>query len=319
MPAQQTTGLALYADFPTYVLYRPDKVRPHLKTYDYDAIQEGILGVMDLRDNELFDANEVHSVWAAKGYGPVMYQIAMQESGSRGLIPSRVRSQVTPGAKKVWREFHEGQGKDFAETEELPDAEHHEEEYLNKRYKAVRSIDLSKLKAKHRTTIGRDPYGERMTAFVEAADGLLRTKMAEIYNTSRYHFVFRMLASTAAEYYMGEACAYFALALQNLFGYRMRMLVDEGEYDTWGGEEFPTVAHVYAVDGYDAVDAKGRRSEAEVREEFYDLQEPVVHDITAEELYGYMGDEKPLYGPDEAEVRRAEEFIKEHPEMFREE
>ena len=218
MPAQQTTGLALYADFPTYVLYRPDKVRPHLKTYDYDAIQEGILGVMDLRDNELFDANEVHSVWAAKGYGPVMYQIAMQESGSRGLIPSRVRSQVTPGAKKVWREFHEGQGKDFAETEELPDAEHHEEEYLNKRYRAVRSIDLSKLKAKHRTTIGRDPYGERMTAFVEATDELLRTQMAEIYNTSRYHFVFRMLASTAAEYYTGEACAYFALALQNLFG-----------------------------------------------------------------------------------------------------
>ena len=87
----------------------------------------------------------------------------------------------------------------------------------------------------------------------------------------------------------------------------MGRLGGEGEYDTWGGEEFPTVAHVYAVDGYDAVGAKGRRSEAEVREEFYDLQEPVVHDITAEELYGYMGDEKPLYGPDEAEVRRAEQ------------
>ena len=67
MSAQPTTGLVLYADFPTYVLYRPDKVRPHLKTYDYDAIQDGILGVMELRDNELFDANEVHSVWPAKG------------------------------------------------------------------------------------------------------------------------------------------------------------------------------------------------------------------------------------------------------------
>lgn len=109
------------------------------------------------------------------------------------------------------------------------------------------------------------------------------------------------------EYYMSEACAYFALALHELYGYRIRILVDEGVEE----DGMPVVAHVYAVDPEgNAVDAKGRRSEAEVRAEFYDLVEPRTHDVTPGELErDWMGDDKPLHGPSPAEVEEARRFI----------
>ena len=124
----------------------------------------------------------------------------------------------------------------------------------------------------------------------------------------------RAVASAAAdfdpEYYMSEACAYFALALHELSDYRLRILVDEVGF---GVEEsgLPVVAHVYAVDPEgNAVDARGRRSEAEVRAEFYDLREPRTYNVTPGELEtDWMGDGKPLYGPSPAEVEEAKQFI----------
>ena len=109
------------------------------------------------------------------------------------------------------------------------------------------------------------------------------------------------------EYYMSEACAYFALALHELYGYRIRILVDEGVEE----DGMPTVAHVYAVDPEgNAVDVKGRRSEAEVRADFYDLIEPSMYDITPGELErDWMGDDKPLHGPSPAEVEEARRII----------
>jgi hypothetical protein len=124
----------------------------------------------------------------------------------------------------------------------------------------------------------------------------------------------RVVASAAGgfdlEYYMSEACAYFALALHELYGYRIRMLVDEVGFGV-GESGMPVVAHVYAVDPEgNAVDARGRRSEAEVRAEFYDLVEPRTYDVTPSELEtDWMGDDKPLYGPSPAEVEEARRLI----------
>lgn len=99
------------------------------------------------------------------------------------------------------------------------------------------------------------------------------------------------------EYYMSEACAYFALALNRLHGYPLRILVDSGIEE----DGMPTVAHVYAVDrGGNAVDIKGHRSEAEVNGDFWDLVEPATYDIAPDELErDWMGDDKPLYAPSE--------------------
>ena len=126
----------------------------------------------------------------------------------------------------------------------------------------------------------------------------------------------RVVASAAPasgfdpEYYMSEACAYFAIALHELYGYRLRMLVDEAGFGV-GESGMPVVAHVYAVDPEgNAVDARGRRSEAEVRAEFYDLIEPRTYDVTPGELEtDWMGDDKPLYGPSPAEVEEARRAI----------
>ena len=123
------------------------------------------------------------------------------------------------------------------------------------------------------------------------------------------------------DYYMSEACAYFAIALHELYGYPLRILVDEGieeeEEEEEEEEGMPTVAHVYAVDRKgDAVDIKGHRSEEEVKREFWDLVEPATYDVTPEELKrDWMGDDddKPLYAPSESEVADAKAIILAEP------
>lgn len=137
---------------------------------------------------------------------------------------------------------------------------------------------------------------------------------------SRYHRASDALGGTRLagfrspeneEYYMGEACAHFALALHELHGYPLRILVDEGI----GEDGMPTVAHVYAVDREgDAVDIRGHRSEEEVRGEFWDLAEPATYGVTPEELRrDWMGDDKPLHAPSESEVAEARAVILAEP------
>lgn len=129
---------------------------------------------------------------------------------------------------------------------------------------------------------------------------------------SKYHIARRIISNMQSEeYYMSEACAYFALALNRLHGYPLRILVDEGIEE----DGMPTVAHVYAVDrGGNAVDIKGHRSEAEVKGEFWDLEEPATYDITPDELKrDWMGDDKPLYAPSESEVAQATAIILAEP------
>jgi len=134
-----------------------------------------------------------------------------------------------------------------------------------------------------------------------------------------WHSARRLLAATEEEeeYYTGEACAYFALALQGLFGYPIRMLVDEGATAEWDGEEMPYVVHVYATDSGDAVDIKGRRSEADMRSDFFDLVDPATYDLSSAELESeWMGDDLPLHAPSEPEVAEAKAVIMANPDIW---
>lgn len=128
-----------------------------------------------------------------------------------------------------------------------------------------------------------------------------------------------LAATDEEEYYTGEACAYFALALHDLFGYPIRMLVDEGMPAEWGGAEMPYAVHVYAVDPAtgDAVDIKGRRPEADVRADFFDLAEPATYDLSPGELEReWMGDDLPLHAPSEPEVAEATAVIMANPDLW---
>lgn len=115
------------------------------------------------------------------------------------------------------------------------------------------------------------------------------------------------------EYYMSEACAYFALALNKLTGYQINILIDEAHTEEWGGIEFPTIAHVFVGTPHGtAIDVKGERSIGSIKEDFYDLDEPRVIEVSPGELKReYMGDELPLFAYRKDEVDKAEELIKE--------
>ncbi len=134
-----------------------------------------------------------------------------------------------------------------------------------------------------------------------------------------WYSVRRLLASTDEEsYYMEEACAYFALALHDFFGYRIRMLIDNAQEDEWDGQTLPLVAHVYTVDSAgNAVDIKGKRSETDIRADFFDLVEPTIYDLTPVELeHEWMGDDLPLHAPSGSDVAEAKAVITANPSVW---
>ena len=118
-------------------------------------------------------------------------------------------------------------------------------------------------------------------------------------------------------YYMSEACPHFAIALNQLTGWRLYMLVDEANYETWGDEEYPTIAHVFVErpDGI-AVDVKGPRTTDEIKDDFYDLEEPRIERVGLEELRSMMGDHRPLYACSVSELNRAKRLIQSRPRFY---
>jgi hypothetical protein len=67
----------------------------------------------------------------------------------------------------------------------------------------------------------------------------------------------------------------------------------------WGPE--PTPAHCFVIDPAtnQALDVKDRRALAEVKDDFFDLEEPRVEYVDAASLRALMGDDLPLYASDD--------------------
>lgn len=119
--------------------------------------------------------------------------------------------------------------------------------------------------------------------------------------------------SSAQEYYLQEACGYFALALNELYNYPIYILIGDS-----GEDEEVTVAHVFCknTEG-NAVDVLGARSIGEINSYYYDLINPRIKQISPEELISeYMGDDKPLFSYSPKEVEEAKEIILNNSEMF---
>jgi len=186
---KSTEGLALHKSGAMIILYNPRDIFPLLSAFDGDLLSEiakNVMGIVEIRDNQKYNADEIDRTWAQKGYGPLMYLIAMTEAGNRGLIPNRLNTQITPEAKNVWRNFYEGVGKDYVETTPLIDDEgeratHHEEEYLNTRYIIKNPLDISILEHRDAEVFANDRYGELTSHFEEMADSIIRHKMEDIY------------------------------------------------------------------------------------------------------------------------------------------
>jgi hypothetical protein len=181
MPMQWGDNLGLFLENKTFALFQPNPAWNRiLQDTEYDAAESLIQGVMDLRDNALYNGWEVSTVWAKKGYGPYLYLIGMTIAGPMGLMPSRIASQVSPAAKHVWWEFFQGQGKDLVTPIPL-EATHHAEPFLNYKYVIKKPINIKKLIYAGQRIFANDRYGDKRVNFHEIIDSLLRSKMDDIY------------------------------------------------------------------------------------------------------------------------------------------
>jgi hypothetical protein len=183
MPMQTGANLALVQESNLYVLFESNhNLQVALRKRVLEAIDQSIYGILRIRDNTLYNADEVDAIWAHKGYGPLMYLIGMQNAGKRGLMSSRVSNQVTSQAKEVWRQFYQGAGKDLVLPVPLQAKHHHEEEWLSYKYVLRKPYDITKLLNKGKIALKNDPYNEKLNLIIEAADALLSRHMSDIYN-----------------------------------------------------------------------------------------------------------------------------------------
>lgn len=108
------------------------------------------------------------------------------------------------------------------------------------------------------------------------------------------------------DYYMSEACPYLALAFNELYGYPLRLLIDAENMEEWGGKEYPVVAHVFVENKGSFLDIKGSRTGEEILKDFYDLEQPLIIEVSRKDLINnWMGDNKPLYPYSSEEVNIA--------------
>lgn len=121
------------------------------------------------------------------------------------------------------------------------------------------------------------------------------------------------------EYYMSEGCAYFALALREIYGFDIAILVDRGQTDDFGGKEFPAVYHVFCVTpDYKAVDVRGEMPVNQVQGRWsHELINPSIEYVSDSQLISdWMGSGKPLFGYSKREIAEAKEYILKKSSMF---
>lgn len=187
MPMEQGQDLGLLVYEPNnpsiFILMKNSPgLKNAINNYDYETIENAIYGVMNIRSNSKYNALEVNKVWARSGYGPLLYYIAMSYSGKAGLMSSRVEKQVSPEAKSIWSNFHSGVGKDKVNPVPLDsDFRHHPEDYLMNKYVLKSKMNLRNYLLRGKQIVGRDPYGEKFDTIMEVAEGMLDSRMNDIY------------------------------------------------------------------------------------------------------------------------------------------
>ena len=189
MAMQTGTGLALI-DEELMVLFSPTStLKQAARMGDFDAMEQSgsVLGVVETRDNTLYQSDEIDQIWAERGYGPLLYLLTMTRAGDYGLTPSRIRNQVSPQAQNVWSQFASGKGKDFVTSSPLVNDEgeqaaHHEEPHLNQKYVIKQAYpEYKKMLMRGKRFFAKDQYDEWKTHLLEFGDAKLRGEMNQIY------------------------------------------------------------------------------------------------------------------------------------------
>ena len=183
--AKEISGLGLYLTDSFIVLYDYTGMLADIRKSVYEDpdeydIEKYIRGVVRLgfRDGHL----TIEEIWAERGYGPVLYRLAIEQAGRTGITPSRLKGEVSQGASNVWKEFYNGKGKGYVRHKPT-EKEVHGVEWLDSVY-YPEGEPVSKDKAvslnNNIFNSRRDPYEEMLTHFMETADSKLREEMSEI-------------------------------------------------------------------------------------------------------------------------------------------
>lgn len=97
------------------------------------------------------------------------------------------------------------------------------------------------------------------------------------------------------ELFTKGGCPWLAIALHEETGWPVALLVDEAHWEDWGGEEFPTIAHVVVLTPWDTVlDVLGETTVPELKRRYHDLVEPRIQEVSRREVERLMADDKPL-------------------------
>jgi hypothetical protein len=105
-------------------------------------LPNNILGVMYIETTKKY-YDQIVSVAAEKGYGPLLYLLAMQLS-KLGLIADQDEGYVSDEAKNVWKNFYDGKGSKLVKIVGTIKNDH-EEQYLKHAYKNVNDYDIKDL------------------------------------------------------------------------------------------------------------------------------------------------------------------------------
>jgi len=150
-----------------------------------DRREEGfaphVLGGLNIRLGSSF--NEIDSVAAEKGWGPLLYYTALVSTSPSFLAPTQDKSQVTDAAIKVWQKMPDN----LIEKKPIENPVHDFEE-LNNSYKASNVLvrkykdSIEKAKKRHESLISNYEDSEEANTFVwNACADYLDKKMGEIY------------------------------------------------------------------------------------------------------------------------------------------
>lgn len=192
MAMQTGKGLAAVREGGIIVVFRPTtKLRRAVSKLDAEIMwdnSDDIMGILEVRDNRLYQSMEVERIWAKPGFGPLLYLIGMSAEPDRGLMPTRVKQHISDPAKEVWKQFSQGKGQQYVTPHDAPDAEgnlpqHHDEPFLNKKYIINAPYpEFDAMITRGQRFFADDPYQEKINHFIEFADSYLKHQMDQIYN-----------------------------------------------------------------------------------------------------------------------------------------
>jgi len=172
-------NLGLCSSGSLVILYDYEAMKKAIQTSNLDSFKLAIVGAIETRDNIKFGAYEVSSVWARKGYGPILYLLAVDFADIHGLIPNQNPSHLSSSAKKIWKMFYEHPDKVLVEP--LKQKTLNTEPYL--KIKLLKKIKIGKdvAIANHLKLVKNDKYGEILNSIVETADSILNSQMTSLY------------------------------------------------------------------------------------------------------------------------------------------